>query len=345
MRIPGTGRVRLIGRRIQNRFSPGTVVLLYHRVGEFDQDPLQLAVSRKHFEEHLQVVSNTGQPTSLSELTNAMRSHHVPHNGIVVTFDDGAADNLHNAKPLLERYDIPATVFVATEYSKGLREFWWDELERLFLTPRELPEKLSLKLNGKAHEWKIAPTGSFPADGFNDWDVVCATTPTSRHAVYRDLTALLREVSTEERFDQIAKLQNWAGCESLPRETHRALTPDEILELAKDGSVEIGAHTVNHPPLSMIPVSDQIREIEESKLELEKILDRPVTSFAYPYGTKDDYTRDSVNAVKAAGFVCACSNYTGVVQPQTNLFELPRFVVRDWEGEEFERRLRGWFRG
>lgn len=345
MRIPGSGRVRLVGRRLQNRLSPGAVILLYHRVGEFDQDPLQLAVSRTHFEEHLQVLSKIYRPSSLQELTVSLKSRRVPQFGAVVTFDDGAADNLHNAKPLLERYNIPATVFVATEYCHGLREFWWDELERLFLVSADLPERLSLSLNGISREWNLRSTKPFVAAEHRDWNVLAKASPTSRHAVYQDVSAVLRELPVAERFDQIAKLQKWAGLESKPRKTHRALTHDEIRQLAEGGLIEVGAHTVNHPALSTLSPPDQITEIIESKRELESILNRPVTSFAYPYGTKDDYTRESVDAVRQAGFTCACSNYTGVVQPRTDLFELPRFVVRDWDGNEFEQRLRGWFRG
>ena len=63
----------------------------------------------------------------------------VPSAGVVVTFDDGYADNFHNAKPLLERYEIPATVFVTTGYLQDQREFWWDELERILLQPGTLP--------------------------------------------------------------------------------------------------------------------------------------------------------------------------------------------------------------
>jgi peptidoglycan/xylan/chitin deacetylase (PgdA/CDA1 family) len=281
----------------------------------------------------------------LQELVVSLKSRRVPQFGAVVTFDDGAADNLHNAKPLLKRYHIPATVFVATEYSKGLREFWWDELERLFLVSADLPEKLSLRLNGKTREWDLGSTKPFVPEEHRGWNVLTSTNPTSRHAVYQDVSEVLRELPVAERFDQIAKLQKWAGLESKPRKTHRALTHDEIRQLAEGGLIEVGAHTVNHPALSTLSPPDQITEIVESKRQLESILNRPVTSFAYPYGTKDDYTGESVKAVRQAGFTCACSNYTGVVQPRTDLFELPRFVVRDWDGNEFERRLRGWFRG
>lgn len=328
MRIRGLGRLRAVAGRIQNRISPGSLILLYHRVAELSIDPLLLSVTPAHFEEHLQVLSRITRPLSLRGLVRSLKSKKVTPHGTVVTFDDGAADNLHNAKPLLERYNIPATVFVATEYSKGEREFWWDELERLLIVPRELPEKLSLKINGKRLNWDLEEV------------------PASRHQLYQHLGDSLRVMPTAQRFDIIAELQQWSGTAgAAPRQTHRALSHTEIAQLADGGLVEVGAHTVTHPVLAAIPLDQQRREITQSKLELEEILGAPVESFAYPYGTKDDYTAETVKLVKKTPFVCACSNFKGVVQPGASLFELPRLVVRDWDGDEFERQLRGWFRG
>ena len=324
MRIRGLGRLRVVAGKIQNRLSPGTLILLYHRVADLPLDPLLLSVTPAHFEEHLQVLSRLTKPQSLRGLVRSLKANEVTPHGAVITFDDGAADNLHNAKPLLERYNIPATVFVATEYSKGEREFWWDELERLLLVPRQLPNSLNLKLNGTSVSWNS-----------NE----------SREQLYQHLGDSLRLLPSAKRFDILGELQRWAGHGTTPRQTHRALTHQEIRQLADGGLVEIGAHTVTHPVLSAIPVAQQQQEISESKTQLEQILDQPVESFAYPYGTRDDYTRDSVEIVKQTNFSCACSNFTGVVQPRTSLYELPRLVVRDWDGDEFERRLRGWFRG
>src|SRR4030095_1759812 len=167
MSIRGLGRLRVVAGKLQNRLSPGTVVLLYHRVADLATDPLLLNVTPAHFEEHLQVISRITKPLSLQSLATSLQSKAVTSHGVVVTFDDGAADNLRNAKPLLERYNVPATVFVATEYSKGEREFWWDELERLFLSPRELPETLSLKINGTPQTWEVGSYLSSP-----DWNVL-----------------------------------------------------------------------------------------------------------------------------------------------------------------------------
>lgn len=324
MRIRGLGRLRAVAGKLQNRLSPGTLILLYHRVAELPLDPLLLSVTPSHFEEHLQVLSRVAQPMSLRTLVKSLQANEVTPHGVVVTFDDGAADNLHNAKPLLERYNIPATVFVATEYSKGEREFWWDELERLVLTARELPQSLHLKLNGTSVSW---------------------TAGDSREQLYQHLGDSLRLLPAAKRFEVLGELRQWSGGDAAPRQTHRALSPEEIRQLADGGLVEIGAHTVTHPVLSAIPPAQQQQEISQSKSELEQILKQPVLSFAYPYGTRDDYNRDSVEIVKQTKFDCACSNFKGVVQPRTSLYELPRFVVRDWDGAEFERQLRGWFRG
>jgi peptidoglycan/xylan/chitin deacetylase (PgdA/CDA1 family) len=107
------------------------VVLVYHRVAELDHDPWRLAVSSIRFAEHLAVIARQFRPLSLDELARALEARSVPRRTVVVTFDDGYRDNLHAAKPLLEQYELPATIFVVSAYVGSTRDFWWDELEEL----------------------------------------------------------------------------------------------------------------------------------------------------------------------------------------------------------------------
>ena len=105
----GIGRARVLFKRARNAFFPGALILLYHRVGEPELDPQLLSVSRRNFEEHLQVLGKF-HTASLNSLLSSARTR---RSWVAVTFDDGYADNLWNAKPLLEKYAVPATVFVS----------------------------------------------------------------------------------------------------------------------------------------------------------------------------------------------------------------------------------------
>ena len=71
----------------------------------------------------------------LREMFRALRENNLPRRAVAVTFDDGYADSLYKAKPLLERYNIPATVYVCSGCVDTSRKFVHDTLEPLFLQP------------------------------------------------------------------------------------------------------------------------------------------------------------------------------------------------------------------
>lgn len=328
-------------------FLPGVIILLYHRVARLLPDPQLLAVTPEHFAEHLEILRTYGSPLPLKRIDKCLRYPNLGQRAVIVTFDDGYTDNLYNAKPLLERYDIPATVFVMTGYLENNREYFCDELERVLLQPGTLPETLRLVVNEETHQWELGEATRYREEDFEPnrfWNVADSGNPTARHSMYRSLHNLLRPSPPEERRRIVDDIVAWAGAESVSRPTHRVLSPDEVCSLADGGLIEVGSHTVTHPVLSALPKARQRDEITRSKSRLEQILGGPVTSFAYPYGTRSDYTAETVVAVREAGFNRACSNFRGVVWPAQDRWQLPRCLVRDWDGEEFARRLRDWFR-
>lgn len=82
----------------------------------------------------------------------------------------------------------------------------------------------------------------------------------------------------------------------------RVMTADELRELAAAG-IEVGAHSVTHPDLTSLSYQEARQELEQSKLDLEAILGKPVTVAAYPFGYANGETR---RACRDAGFRFAC---------------------------------------
>jgi len=99
------------------------------------------------------------------------------------------------------------------------------------------------------------------------------------------------------------------------------LTKPQAKEMADSGLVEIASHTVNHINLKEIADVKAIWEINESKIRLEKILNRPVIDFAYPFGLFNEKTEQ---ACARAGYLSCASTYPGVWQSYDRRFSLYR---------------------
>ncbi|HET9532670.1 MAG TPA: polysaccharide deacetylase family protein, partial [Blastocatellia bacterium] len=163
--------------------------------------------------------------------------------------------------------------------------------------------------------------------------------PTSRHSLYRSLWQLLQPLPETARREILDELAAWSGAGPQDGADHRPLTIEEVIALAKGPLFEVGSHTITHPVLSALPADSQRDEIRQSKAELEEILGDRVTSFAYPYGGKSNYTDETIAIVCEAGFTSACSTLAKVVERGADRFQLPRLQVNDSNGEEFYRWL------
>ena len=342
MRIRGIGRLRRLTQPFTNLFFKGTVVLAYHRVSDLLSDPQLLSVTPRHFAEHVEIIRRQGYPTRLQDVSRALNAGERPPRGVAVTFDDGYADNLTNAKPALERYEVPATVFVTTGYVDSQRYFWWDELEQLLLHHEPLPEQLCLHIGGTVHKWNLLKEtngAAYPSD--HRWNVAETHDPSPRHALYRSLHRLLRPLPEAARCKMLDELRAWTGIE-ITAADNTVLSTGQIVKLAEGGLIDVGSHSVTHPMFSTLSLPHQCTEIQNSKAALEEILGSPVMSFAYPFGSKSDYTEDTAKTVQRAGYACACANFPEIVKSDSDPFQIPRFLVRDWDGDEFSRRLAAW---
>jgi peptidoglycan/xylan/chitin deacetylase (PgdA/CDA1 family) len=325
-------------------FHKKAMILVYHRVADATVDPWVLGVSPKNFAQQLEVLKTVANPVSLQELVRAKSDRELPERPVCVTFDDGYADNLLDGKPALERYQVPATVFVTPGYLNIPDNLWWDELAKLVLDPATRMEEVSFTLNGKHYAYAFPPTaddqtGIDPHAKWRAWDPC----PGPRQSAYMAIYGMLVKLPDGEREQAMAQIRQ--GATYTDRRQHRCMTDDELRELASGEIVEIGAHTLTHPVLSSLPPDQQQYEIGGSKSRLEALIGRNITSFAYPYGKKMHYNSHTVKTVRANGFSCACSNFGGLVTRTSDHFALPRFQPMNWNGEQFEDvLLNGWYR-
>jgi peptidoglycan/xylan/chitin deacetylase (PgdA/CDA1 family) len=336
--MKGTSFIRNWFKR---RREPNGLILLYHRVADLNSDPWQLCVSPGNFEQQMQLLREKYSPVPLHKLTSILSAKHSPLSPVAVTFDDGYADNLYQALPTLEQFEIPTTFFLTTGWLSRQREFWWDELDRLLLQPGHLPETLRLTADGKSDRWCLGETANYTAENAENYRRWCnwEQPPTVRHDIYYAVWKRLYALPPQNRQSVLDEILEWAGSEAVERPSHRRLSREEVNALSRSSIVEIGAHTVNHPVLTTLSPAAQKREIELSKTALEELINHPVTSFAYPHG---DYCEETIGLLRQAGFLWACTTRPGRVWQRHDCFQLPRLYIGNWDGDELFKRISAW---
>jgi peptidoglycan/xylan/chitin deacetylase (PgdA/CDA1 family) len=314
---------------------------MYHRVAVSDLDPWSLCVSPGHFAEHLELLRDRYRPMPLTALAADLRRGRLTSRAVAVTLDDGYADNLHAAASRLERAGVPATVFITSGAIGSRREFWWDELERILLERHEVPDVLRVAVGGVEREWSLDDDAAQAPDerGRHARWRADQLPPTRRHAAYLELWSALYPLDSGEKGRVLRVLREWAGVGEVARPSHRALTPDEVAELARTPGLEIGAHGVTHDPLSARPRDAQEREIAGSVTALASLLNRDVVSFAFPHGAHDGTTLD---LLRRARIGTACTTRADSVTRTCDPLALPRIHVHDWSADALDAVLRWW---
>ena len=294
------------------------IVLMYHRVTETDFDPHNLAVSPSHFREHLSVLRKFTSPCHLIDIVDNWSEC---NSFVAVTFDDGYSDNLYEALPSLEAEEIPATIFVST----GMLDkngFWIDRLARCLLTDKEYPDVEMLEIEGRKIRMDLR-------------------TAEDRKAAHCYLHKSLKNLHPEEIEVKISELANSLKIDPSPPACDRPLTSKEAAKLVSHSLINLGGHTVYHPCLSQLKLSEQRWEIETCKATLHELGAPKLLAFAYPFGDRESYNFITRRLVRQTGWHHAVTS-----EPKQGLwfrrYAVPRHFVGDWDGDGFERRLRSW---
>jgi peptidoglycan/xylan/chitin deacetylase (PgdA/CDA1 family) len=295
-----------------------TVVLMYHRVASPERDTHDLSVQPANFAAQMRYLHQHEEVVPLVDARRLSRRRRV-----VVTFDDGYADNAYAARETLEDFALPATFFVTARYIDGELTPWWDELEALVYDGDASGRRVSVVVDG---ERITADVGS---------DAARERTHTALHRRLRRLRRPLIDDVLGQLREQLAAPESTTE--------YRFMTSTELRDVASSDVIDIGGHGVTHQQLSILTEAEQRAEIVEGRAQLQRMTGRAVDTLAYPYGGPDAFDETSTRLAREAGYRLACAGWRGLVRPWTSRFRLPRMVVDDWEAGEFAARLERWF--
>jgi peptidoglycan/xylan/chitin deacetylase (PgdA/CDA1 family) len=302
---PSSWRLGALVRALGAAVAPGgrrgrLLILCYHRVLPSTDPLIPSCIDREAFDGEMRVVAEHFNALPMSEAIERLRSGTLPPRAIGITFDDGYADNLAVALPILRKHSLPATVFVATAYLDGGR-MWNDTITES--VRRASGDTLDLA------DLELEP--------------LPIRTPEERGAAALRVMLHLRRLPSDRRAAGVEEVARRIGAE-LP--TDLMLTSEQLVELHRAG-VEIGAHTMTHPILARLPDDSAEDEIRGSRERLERLTGTAVAGFAYPNGLPGvDYHRAHVDAVHRAGYSYAVTTAKGCASANADCFQLPRLL-------------------
>lgn len=289
-------------------------VLIYHRVLP-DRDPLlRDTPDSKVFEWQMALIARHFNVLSLEEAGRRLQEGTLPARAASITFDDGYADNLTVAWPILQKMGLPTTFFVASGYLDGGRMFNDTIIELV----RRLPMgHCELGLPGLE-------------------DVAIADIE-SRNALVQQLIGHFKYQPLDERNRAVEGLAAKFDVE-LPNDL--MMTTEQLRKLDNFEGAEIGGHTRNHPILARLDDMQARDEIANGKRDLEERLGHPIRLFAYPNGRPDkDYTPRHVDMVRDCGYELAVSTIPSAAKRGADTYQLPRFTPWDQTPVRFGLRM------
>ena len=308
-------RFDLESKKLLKRNDQPFQILIYHRVlPEFD--PFAIDVTpHKRFEKQIKYLSTRFNIVSLDEMMQNVYQGEIKPDQLCITFDDGYFDNFKYAFPVLKRYNIPATIFLTTDFISNNRYLWFDKAIQFIKYCSK--EKINLKefLGPELH---MADFKQKSVSMYQLLEWLKTKTPVKRDEILNFLYK--KYIMSNIKFDRL--MLNW----------------EEIREMKKSG-IEFGSHTKSHPILSKISVEQIKNELIGSKNMIEEKLDQEIHSFAYPNGKVDDFSVDSYKILAECGYTYAVTTIPGNNFFSTNPFMLHRFLPWDKDPKVFTGRV------
>jgi peptidoglycan/xylan/chitin deacetylase (PgdA/CDA1 family) len=287
--------------------TPGAAILMYHSVMDNPEQHGASFGSIIHstdvFARQMEIIARHYHPLALEDLVKILEGgQSVPRRTVVVTFDDGYADNCEIAAPVLNRFGIPAVFYVVVDSIASGRPPWPIRVRHAFLSTR-----VAIWTDPAARHWPLGTDD----DRLQAFAAACAhcgrlAGETQENAV----------VAIEKQLDSVPYAPN----------QRLMMSWEQLRELRKQGHV-VGSHSLSHPNLAYLAKDEAEQELLTSKQKLEQQLSEPVWHFAYPNPVLDPHCTDETASLsRRVGYRTAVTVRHGLVRQKQNPLELPRIL-------------------
>ena len=307
-----SGLLRMVGT-LRGR---GAVILMYHSVMEDPrcQETLLGGIvhSRDVFRGQMELLGRQYHPASLDQVKSFVQGKgELPERAVVVSFDDGYADNHEIAASVLNEVGVPAIFYVTVNCVEQRTLPWPARLRFVFRTTKK-----AIWLDSWGKAWPLSSADERERAFLFSCDECCKLAGTAQEKYV---------AGVEGKLDMQA-----------PVESGLIMSYDQVRSLVAQGHI-VGSHTMTHPNLAHVTLEDARRELTESKHRLEQQLNATVSHFSYPCpALSPHWTEQTVAASRDAGYETAVTTDGGLVRKGDNPLRLKRIrPTRTVEGLEW----------
>lgn len=224
---------------------------------------------------------------------------------LLITFDDGYADNFKQAYPILKKHRVPFTIYITTSFPDHTCILWWFALEDLILQN----DNIILDDNQKFQ---------------------CDTYPL-KNKTFMTLRNTILSLPQQNLQQKLEKIFFRYDIDWYQAVKDYAMSWDQIISLSKDSNVNIAGHTQNHLSLRRLDHDMIVKEIVKGNQIIESNIQKKITHFSYPFGSPNEIDTTVCSIAKQLNMKTATTTLPGNIflKHRKYLNLLPRVMLTE----------------
>jgi peptidoglycan/xylan/chitin deacetylase (PgdA/CDA1 family) len=288
------------------------LILTYHGVREVSTHRRQReALTAEMFERQIAYIARSYHVVTLAELVRKLSAKEkLPPYTLAITLEDGIRSHVTIAARILQKYRLPATIFLTTAFIGAPQHGLWTERVDWLL--------------------QSAHAASFDFDFDGDARSLALATMRDRIIASDALRGYLKKLPLSQREANIARLAEKIGGEGeppLPGCEQDGYVSWEELRALKSACIDFGSHTHTRALMSTLSPAEAFYELAASQRLIQAELDCACEFFSYPSDARRETSAQDRDLFRKLGFKAALRQGRGFNTSRTDRYALRRVHV------------------